>query len=532
VTIFRVSLTNFKGFSEKTSIDLRPITLLFGANSAGKSSVLQAMLYAREILERRNTNPDRTMLGGAFVDLGGFRNIVHKHNNDLPIILRFDLDLAKTDLVDFCKPADIENNDVDRIEELSGDVQSAWVQIRIRWGKDTGEPVQADYEVGINDVALARIETDPGVGAGHRVLYNEKHSWINAQPLEPATEGSVSRGQQEPKWNETSVAEIDHRGGTSRAFETLLDEMRYVLAAHNLGDEGALLKFALLGTGEYLLQQLKRLRYLGPIRAVPDRGYLPTSTPDESRWANGIAAWDLIHSSSQDQLLELNQWLVGADRLNVGYRVDLKRYKELDTDGMAMVALSQGADFLDHYDMIQKEIVALPVKTRILLRQERDFLDVMPQDVGIGVSQVIPVVVAALIPRDGVTVMEQPELHIHPAIQVALGDLFIQQTHADTQLEKQFIIETHSEHLLLRLLRRIRETSENTAPPGFELSPENLAIYYVEATAAGTLAKRLNVTESGRFADQWPKGFFEEREKEFFGEAQDVSDELERLFGK
>lgn len=530
--IFRVSLTNFKGFSEKTSIDLRPITLLFGANSAGKSSVLQAMLYAREILERRNINPDRTLIGGTHVDLGGFRNIVHKHNPDLPIVLRFDLDLEKSDLTDFCKPADIAIEDVDQIERLSGEVKAAWVQVRVRWGKDTEEPVQADYEVGINEVALARIETDPGIGASHRVLYNARHPWIYLEPLDPGPAGGLSSSEMMADWTETTVAEIDHRSGTSRNFETLLDEVRHVLAAHALGEEGAMLKFALLGTGEYLLQQLKRLRYLGPIRAVPDRSYLPTSTPDESRWADGIAAWDWIHSSSQDQLLELNQWLVGADRLNVGYRVDLKRYKELDTDGMAMVALSQGTDFLDHYDMIQKEIVALPVKTRILLRQERDFLDVMPQDVGIGVSQVIPVVVAALIPRDGVTVMEQPELHIHPAIQVALGDLFIQQTHADTELEKQFIIETHSEHLLLRLLRRIRETSENNAPPGFELTPDNLAIYYVEATAAGTLTKRLNVTENGRFADHWPQGFFEEREKEFFGDAKDVSDELERLFGK
>src|SRR5262245_55705636 len=73
VTIRAIELTNIKGVSSPVKIELRPITLLFGANSAGKSTVLQALLYVREILERRNTDPDRTQQGGPFVDLGGFR---------------------------------------------------------------------------------------------------------------------------------------------------------------------------------------------------------------------------------------------------------------------------------------------------------------------------------------------------------------------------------------------------------------------------------------------------------------------------
>jgi hypothetical protein len=532
VTISSVSLTNFKGFGEKASVDFRPITLLFGANSAGKSSVLQALLYAREIMERRNMDPDRTKLGGAAVDLGGFRNIVHNHNSDLPIVLRFDLDLRKVDLIDYCKPEDVKTEELEQMEELSGGIASAWIQIQIKWGKIAAEPVQADYEVAIDGAPIARILTESGTGSNHRVQFNDHHPWIYLESLESGAYTNLSGSEHVADWRDTSVSEIDNRAGTSRDFETLLDEIRYVLAAHDLGVDGAVLKFALLSVGEYLLHQLKQLRYLGPIRAVPDRSYTPTTTPDASRWSDGIAAWDWIHSCSEEQLSDLNKWLLRPDRLNAGYRVDVKRFKELDAQSMAMIALSEESDFLDNYDMIRREIEALPTKTRILLRQERDFLDVMPQDVGIGVSQVIPVIVAALIPREGLTVMEQPELHIHPAIQVALGDLFIQQTHADIGLEKQFIIETHSEHLLLRLLRRVRETTEGSAPTALDLSPENLAIYYVEATTEGTRIKRLNVSEGGRFTDRWPHGFFEEREKEFFGEPGDVASELERLFGQ
>ncbi len=67
-----IALRNFKGFSAEVRIDLRPITLLFGANSAGKSSVLQALQYVREILERQNVNADRTLQGGEAVDQGCF----------------------------------------------------------------------------------------------------------------------------------------------------------------------------------------------------------------------------------------------------------------------------------------------------------------------------------------------------------------------------------------------------------------------------------------------------------------------------
>jgi predicted ATPase len=521
--IARISLTNFKGISATTSIDLRPVTLLFGANSAGKSSVLQAMLYAREILERRNTDSDRTAVGGAAVDLGGFRNLVHKHDVELPIVLRFDLDLSSVDLIDYVDNAASEVV----AEALSGEAKSAWVQMTVTWGRFADEPIQADYEVGIDGMPAARIASEPAQGGRHAVFYNARHTWFGFE----ADTSDIER-EYEPDWVETRSSRIDGRVAGNRRFDTLFDEIRFVLASHDLGDYPEEFAFVLLAPGQYLLHCLKQLRYVGPIRIVPDRTYQPSRSPDESRWSDGLAAWDWIHDASTTQLAVLNEWLTRADRLNTGYRVDVKHYKELDTDSMAMVALAQGSDFLDHYEMIQKEIEVLPVKTRILLRQERDFLDVMPQDVGIGISQVIPVVVSALIPGDGITIIEQPELHIHPAIQVALGDLFIQQTHDMAGTGKQFIIETHSEHLLLRLLRRMRETAEGSVPADLELAPDRVAVYYVEAGIAGTQIKNLGLNENGRFTDRWPRGFFEEREQEYFGDQQDISDELGRLFGE
>lgn len=74
--ITAITLENFKGISQSATIPLRPLTIMFGKNSAGKSTVVQALHYASEIFERNNLNADRTLLGGASVDLGGFRNLV------------------------------------------------------------------------------------------------------------------------------------------------------------------------------------------------------------------------------------------------------------------------------------------------------------------------------------------------------------------------------------------------------------------------------------------------------------------------
>ena len=66
-----IEVENFKGIGRPIRIELRPITLLFGPNSAGKSTILHALHYAHEVLSRRNFDPDETHHGGHFLDLGG-----------------------------------------------------------------------------------------------------------------------------------------------------------------------------------------------------------------------------------------------------------------------------------------------------------------------------------------------------------------------------------------------------------------------------------------------------------------------------
>src|SRR6516164_5647289 len=89
----RVEIENFKGIGERQTIHLKPITLLFGPNSAGKSTILQALHYLREILERGNIDPDVTIAGG-LIDLGGFATLVHNHELHRVVRLKLCLDLS------------------------------------------------------------------------------------------------------------------------------------------------------------------------------------------------------------------------------------------------------------------------------------------------------------------------------------------------------------------------------------------------------------------------------------------------------
>ena len=109
-----------------------------------------------------------------------------------------------------------------------------------------------------------------------------------------------------------------------------------------------------------------------------------------------------------------------------------------------------------------------------------------------------------------IVAIEQPELHVHPRVQVGIGDLLTQ-----ANRNVGFLIETHSEHLILRLLKRIRQTTDGELPEGANpVSREDVAIVYLEASDSGVRARRIHVDEDGEFQQRWPDGFFAERREE------------------
>jgi len=120
---------------------------------------------------------------------------------------------------------------------------------------------------------------------------------------------------------------------------------------------------------------------------------------------------------------------------------------------------------------------------------------------GCGISQLVPIIVHTVsMPESGCLLVEQPESHLHPSAQADIADLFIDNTKGN----RQFVIETHSEHFILRLRRRIAEG---------RIEPERVAVFAVEKKRGNSVIKQLTLRSDGHF-EEWPKGFFEEGYKE------------------
>ena len=125
-------------------------------------------------------------------------------------------------------------------------------------------------------------------------------------------------------------------------------------------------------------------------------------------------------------------------------------------------------------------------------------------DIGFGASQTLPIIIESFYAPAGSTLLiEQPEIHLHPKAQAVLGDLFID---AARDGRRSFIVETHSEHLLARVRRRIAEKA---------ISKDQVAIYYFNPTPEGTAISQVTLNDLGQY-ESFPDGFFEEDVKEAF----------------
>jgi predicted ATPase len=132
----------------------------------------------------------------------------------------------------------------------------------------------------------------------------------------------------------------------------------------------------------------------------------------------------------------------------------------------------------------------------VALRTKQNTAEAQLPDVGFGISQVLPIIVQSyLAPKRAVILLEQPEIHLHPAVQAELADFLIEVSR-DRNL--QFIIESHSEHFLRRLQQRVAEA---------QLSEHEVRIYFCERNAEGSMATSLQMDEFGQIPN-WPKDFF------------------------
>lgn len=436
LTNFR--LQNFKSWVDTGPIRLAPLTVIFGGNSAGKSSLGHLLLA----LKQTALSSDRKRalnLGDAstLVDLGTFLDCLHGH--DLTRKLEFDLAWQL--------PKSIEvRNAIQPTQRFNGDHLSLHATI----GAD---PKSSQPRTEGLRYVLSR--------AGGQLLAvnassnGTKYS-LEATPLALTRIAGRAWPIEEPekfyRLSETSLARYQNAGFlTQLALETE--------------------------------RALKSLAYLGPLREPPRRMYQWSGdTPDDVGQMGQYAIPALLAANEEGR------------KLNVAAKQKLLGFSEFIASQLQRLGV---------ISQFKVEPVAEGRKDyEVIVKTGPGGVEVKLTDVGVGVSQVLPAVIQAFYCEPNSTVwMEQPEIHLHPQVQAELADVFIDAIHArenGVPRNVQLVVESHSEHFLNRLLRRVAEES---------VKPEDIAIYFADSHADGARLEPIRVNAFGEI-ENWPENFF------------------------
>ena len=220
--------------------------------------------------------------------------------------------------------------------------------------------------------------------------------------------------------------------------------------------------------------QMRSIESIGPLRKPPERTYMFSGESPSFVGFKGEGAVDIM---VQDYLKQK-----GEKKKNIAKKVS-KWLKDCNiSDEINIKKLSDR-----HFELVLKN-------------QLEDTLENIA-DVGYGCSQVLPILVAGYnLDQGNLFIVQEPEIHLHPKAQAELGSFFYNLMKEDIQM----IIETHSEHLLLRLQAHVADRKSN-------LVPSDISIYYINTTNGKREIQQIELAEDGFFKDDWPDGFFPER---------------------
>lgn len=401
-------LKQFKAWADTGPIALKPITLLLGTNSSGKSSLIQSLLLLKQTVE----SPDRTI----HLNLGGDeRNDVFNFGDFSSILTQ---------------------GSTDRQFEIHFTFARVSTQERITAG--AFDAVYGQTANGAVVTQLLRLSEQLD-GRTFRVQRREKGAFAIYVDSEATTRGK-SR---------------DYAPERSIAFASK--------AVTLLGEDGSVLQDISLA----IRRELEGLVYLGPLRQKPQRDYPWNKGQPGIIEPDGRQAIDVLLASAL---------LQGLDRNRIIEKV------------------SHWLNRMDLADQLQVRQVGRSTRYEVVIDSQSVAANL--RDVGIGISQVLPVLTVAYFAPPGSTViLEEPEIHLHPLAQSMLAELFVEASH---ERDIQFVIETHSEHLFRRMQTLVARE---------KLSTEDCELYFVEKEKGQAQLRRLELDAYGRVTN-WPDRFF------------------------
>ena len=534
-----LELENFKAFGKRARIPFAPITLIFGENSAGKSTILQALYLLKQTLERGSTGALLLpQIENGIVDLGSFQEMLFDHDLEQMLSIRVEATVDDTFQLPyeggkiaieprFKRTSHDEEVILDQVSIYDGKSSKCLVEFRPVDITEAPEGFERGMDMHHTQFGLrpSQLTTIKCVGLTEEADYwkpefewskkNKKKILRELEESKLGLEGFLkhqtdAEDNNKQRHSDGELREtnkrvriyIDYLRSNLEFFSSDFDLKTYILKRRKeemetfLGiqvfhkvviaaqvDNFGRREFRLFDkifdvaqlartAGSVLEHTLGALFPISPFRIPPERLYTFRGTTPQNVGYRGDLLSDLLFRRPE-LVEEANKWL---KRLEIDYELEVKPV---------------GADSGDLFQV------------RLIDTRRKERVSVSLLDVGFGISQLLPFVVQSLVSEQQIISIEQPEVHVHPRLQADLGDLLAEAIKEPRQ--NRFIIETHSEHLILRLQRLVRNKL---------LEPEDVSVIYVSRRPEGAKAERLHLDEDGDFIDDWPNGFFTERLRE------------------
>ncbi|WP_421994528.1 DUF3696 domain-containing protein [Roseococcus sp.] len=416
------------------------------------SSGKTSILQFLLLLKQTKEATDRAVsleLNGSYVELGTIRDAIHRHDESLGIELEATFRLDAPLLL--ANPSEGKSS----APLAAGDAMTLLASMAVE--KRAPVVKRLAYRLADQEFALTQSKradrgydlSPRGEGAGFRFVRTQGRQWPLPGPI---------KGYAFPDQARTYFQNASFLSDLEAAYEKAVD----------------------------------RIFYLGPLREFPKRDYLWARSRPYDVGQRGEKTIDAILAATEANV-----------QLNLKPKTRLRPFQAMVAHWLKQLGLI--------HSFKVEEIAEGSNRWQAKVTTREGGSEVLLTDVGFGVSQVLPVVTLLLfVPEGSTVILEQPEIHLHPLAQAALADVII---HAAIHRRVQVILESHSEHLLLRLQRRVAEEALNAG---------DVRLYFCDAAGGRSSLTALELDLLGQIRN-WPPNFFGDS----FGETAQA--ELARL---
>lgn len=471
------NLFNVKSFENSSKIEVKPITVFVGKNSSGKSSLLRFPVVIYQTLSSHSPETILKLNDSNYVDYGQFNDVVANRSDKFSFEIYCDIYIDdNTDSRYHSKSENVSQKETrGRKEECSiyvevlkeHNMKISHFDLKIK------NEIIVSYEFNKDkfNIELKKVFKNGVLFDGYYFLKDAEYDNMYFFPCydERNIFNLLLSQYFIEKYNDVEkdnlYEKISDRNSKLNADESKIkDILKSLEYSSNI----------ISHFYKELVNDTFRFTYIGPFRVCPSRVYRDEEISYSYVEKDGEKLSSILLKDYKNEKKILSRLSQMLKRIN-GFDVDV----EEKTDGYFSIVLGDG------------------------LSKKKNLVDV-----GFGISQILPILVQIIeFDLDNTSgkkycYIEQPELHLHPAMQSDLANVFVESV--SNNMNNNYIIETHSEHL-------IRKLQILVADKNLSFNKEMLKIYFVDKDNEGnSFVKEMKVNDSGIFEDEWPTGFFDQ----------------------